>query len=86
MSKKPDKSSSVGSCERCGRPVVFDKFTLCYECRGDEKAEVQKALDYLKSHPGATLQTVADATGVNPQMVLKLIRHGRMEVQGKKKK
>jgi hypothetical protein len=85
MAPKPEKPSAIGACERCGRPVVFNKFTLCYECRALEKGDVDRALDYLKLHPGATLDKVAKETGVDPQMVLKLIRGGRAEVMPPKK-
>jgi hypothetical protein len=78
--KDPEKPSSIGGCERCGRPVVLSKFTLCYECRAEEKAEVERTLDYLKTHRGATLSQVAEAVKVDPQLVLRLIRGGRMEV------
>ena len=84
MASNPEKPSAIGACERCGRPVVFNKFTLCYECRALEKDDVEKALLYLKTHRGATLETVALATGVDPQLVLRLIRGGRMEVVQKK--
>lgn len=81
MSAKPkEQASDLGGCERCGRPVVLSKFTLCYECRADEKAEVERTLDYLKMHRGATLAQVAEAVKVDPQLVLRLIRGGRMEV------
>jgi hypothetical protein len=80
----PAKSSPKGVCDRCGRPIVFDKFTLCYDCRAAEKGDMDKALDYLAKHRGATLASVAAATGVDPQLVLKLIRGGSMEVVKKK--
>jgi hypothetical protein len=90
MEKKPDNASAIGLCENCGRPVVLSKFTLCYDCRHQEKVDVDKALDYLKIHRGATLQQVSAATGVDAQIVLRLIRGGRMEVMAqdrmKKKK
>ena len=79
QTKTPAKA--LGGCERCGRPVILNKFTLCYECRALEKADVERALDYLKTHRGASLQQVADAVKVDPQLVLRLIRGGRMEVQ-----
>ena len=74
----------MGTCDRCGKPVVFNKFTLCYDCRALEKGDMEKALDYLATHRGATLAAVAEATGVDPQLVLKLIRGGSMEVVKKK--
>lgn len=85
MEKNAKPASPVGGCERCGRPIVFNKFTLCYECRHLEKLDVDRALDFLKTHRGATLAQVAEATGVDAQLVLRLIRGGRMEVVTKDK-
>ncbi len=79
--KHAKKESAIGGCERCGKMVVLTKFTLCYDCRKQEKEEVDKALDFLKTHRGATLQMVADATGVDPKLVLRLIRGGRVEAR-----
>jgi hypothetical protein len=84
--KKPAKSSNIGTCEKCGKLVVFTKYTLCYDCRRDEKVQVDKAMEYLKTHRGATLQMVAEATGVDPKIVLRLIRGGRLEVSEKDRK
>lgn len=81
--KSPPKASDIGGCERCGRPVILSKFTLCYECRALEKADVDRALEFLKTHRGATLQQVAEAVKVDPQLVLRLIRGGRMETVSK---
>ena len=90
MDKKKDSSEAIGACDGCGRPIILSKFTLCYDCRRKEKEDVEKALDYLKLHRGATLQEVSSATGVDSQLVLRLIRGGRMEVMAqdrlKKKK
>jgi hypothetical protein len=83
MEKNDESPANLGGCERCGRPVVLSKFTLCYDCRHLEKLDVDKALDYLKMHRGATLGQVALATGVDAQLVLRLIRGGRMEVLSK---
>jgi hypothetical protein len=80
---KSKKDSSIGRCERCDKIIVFTKFTLCYECRQDEKAEVGRVLEYLKLHRGATLNFIAEATGVDPQLVLKLIQGGHVEVAAK---
>ena len=79
MNAKKTKESDIGHCERCGKMVVFTKYTLCHECRQDEKAEVDKVMAYIKTHRGATLNAVAEVTGVDPKLVLRLIRGGRME-------
>jgi predicted amidophosphoribosyltransferase len=84
MTPKSEKSASA-TCQRCGKPLVFDKFTLCYDCRALEKADVQRALDYLATHRGATLKSVSQATGVDEQTVLRLIQGGRVETLKKKK-
>lgn len=78
--KTAKKPSDIGACDGCGRLIVLSRFTLCYDCRHKQKEDVDKALDYLKDHRGATLQQVAEATGVDSQLVLRLIRGGRMEV------
>lgn len=83
LDEQPKKQSVLGRCDRCGKMIIFNKFTLCYECRQDEKKEVDLAMDYLKTHRGATLNAVADATGVDPSLVLKLIRGGRVEAKDK---
>jgi hypothetical protein len=85
MQKNAEKPANIGGCDRCGRPIVLSKFTLCYECRLLEKQDVEKALDYLKLNRGATLAQVAQATGVDAQLVLRLIRGGRMEVVSKER-
>ena len=79
MTEKKAKESQIGRCERCGKMVVFTKYTLCYECRQDEKAEVDRAMEYLKNHRGASLNVIAEMTGVDPQLVLRLIRGGRID-------
>ena len=58
-------------CEKCGRAIVLSKFTLCYECRHQEKLDADVALDYLKEHRGASLAEVAMATGVDAQLILR---------------
>lgn len=83
MEPKPENDHVLGGCERCGRPVILSKFTLCYDCRHQEKLDVDKAMDFIKTHRGATLAQVAQATGVDAQLVLRLIRGGRMEVMAK---
>jgi hypothetical protein len=85
MNAKAAPSSKTGVCEKCGRVIVLSKFTLCYECRHQEKLDADQALDYLKEHRGASLAEVAMATGVDVQLILRLIRGGRMEVMAKNK-
>src|SRR5258708_556401 len=82
---KQKKDSNIGRCERCGKLVILTKYTLCYACRQDEKADVDRALQYLKLHRGASLNFIAAGTGVDPQIILKLIQGGRFEVAKKQR-
>ena len=81
--EKGQTSHGLGACERCGKGIIFTKFTLCYECRRWEKEQVDMALEYLKDHRGASLSQVAEATGVDPDLVLKLVQAGRFETMEK---
>jgi len=74
---------TLGACERCGNLVVLTKFTLCYNCRRLEKQEMDKALEYLRFHRGASLNQIANATGVDSNLILKLIHSGIAESQEK---
>lgn len=80
---KAKDPNAAGRCENCDKMIVLTKYTLCYDCRQIEKAEVDKAVAFLATHRGATLQNVADATGVDPQLILRLIRGGRVEAKAK---
>jgi hypothetical protein len=82
---KKTKESDIGHCERCGKLVIFTKYTLCHECRQDEKAEVARVMEYIKTHRGSTLNIIAEMTGVDPKIVLRLIQGGRMVVSAKDK-
>ena len=77
MNEETPKKNIVGVCERCGKGVILNKFTLCYDCRRWEKEQVDLALDYLKDHRGASLNQVSEATGVDSDLVLKLVKAGR---------
>lgn len=77
--KNQNSGKSMGGCERCGKIVVLTRFTLCYDCRRLESLEMEKALDYLGSHKGASVMQIANATGVDADMILKFFQNTRGE-------
>ncbi|MES2202173.1 MAG: hypothetical protein V4498_07975 [candidate division FCPU426 bacterium] len=68
------ESRPAGRCTRCGKVVVLTGFSLCYDCREEETAELTKAFEFLRTHPAASAKIIADSTGVKEDLVLKLLR------------
>jgi rRNA maturation endonuclease Nob1 len=72
--------SKLGICEICGRVVILTAYDVCYRCRGQRQREVELIFNHLKEHRGASINTIAAATGVNAALVLKLVQKGNLEV------
>jgi hypothetical protein len=64
--------------------IILNKFTLCHLCREEAKAQVDRALQYIREHKGSTLTDVAKGAEVDKNLVLKLIQGGRLENSAKK--
>lgn len=70
------------TCEECGRTFAAENGrTLCKRCF-DKKIDNDFKLvrDYLYDHPGADIKEVADETGVDEAVILKLLKQDRIEV------
>jgi rRNA maturation endonuclease Nob1 len=72
--------SNLGICEICGRVVILTAFDVCHRCRGQRQKEVEAIFNHIKEHRGASINAIAEATGVNPALVLKLVQKGNLEV------
>jgi hypothetical protein len=72
--------SKLGICEICGRVVILTAYDVCYRCRGQRQREVEAIFNYLKEHRGASINNIAEATGVNAGLVLKMVQKGNLEV------
>ncbi|MDI3327905.1 MAG: flagellar protein [Alicyclobacillaceae bacterium] len=69
------------NCKRCGR--IYRKVhgeSVCPSCRREEEELYQKVRAYVSEHRGATIMEVSEATGVDPDLVLKFLREGRLAV------
>ncbi|MDI3257726.1 MAG: hypothetical protein QJR01_08410 [Kyrpidia sp.] len=69
------------NCKRCGR--IYRRIAgelVCPACRREEEELYQKVRDYVAEHRGATIMEVAEATGVDADLVLQFLREGRLAV------
>src|SRR5258708_25156021 len=80
MLPKASSSPEWGQCEICGNVVILDAYDVCFRCRGQRQKEYDKVIGYLKDHRGSDVNIIAEATGVAPRLVLKLLRKGSVQV------
>jgi hypothetical protein len=74
-------ANNTGVCEICGRTIVLTAFDVCWNCREQRLNEIDRILTFIKEHRNANLLAVAEATGVDPQLVLRLMRKGTLQVK-----
>ncbi|MDK2883205.1 MAG: hypothetical protein PWP58_1541 [Bacillota bacterium] len=68
----------VRNCPRCGKVFVYTGFNLCPACRREEEELFDRVEAFLRSHPGANLEEVAEGTGIAKEIILDFIRSGRL--------
>ena len=69
----------LASCPRCNR--MFDKQkgqTVCEGCKEEEQADIERVAEYVSQHPDTSPQAVAEALGIDHQIVLRAIDEGRV--------
>lgn len=67
------------NCADCGRPFIYAGVELCPSCVEEEETSFDKLRDYLRDNPGADVDTVAGATGIPRERMLRFLRKGRLE-------
>lgn len=73
---------SIRNCKKCSRIYADDNFDLCPICRNSDAEEFKIVKDFLYDHPGADIQTVAEATGVDTKKIMRFLRDGKLEIVG----
>ncbi|MEA4882367.1 MAG: hypothetical protein VB144_01685 [Clostridia bacterium] len=70
----------LDNCSRCGK--LFNRVgrSICSECMQKEQDESERVLGYLRKHGDATIDEIADATGVDEKIILHLMRQDRVRV------
>ena len=68
----------VRNCPQCGKIYVYTGQRLCPNCFEEEETLFQQVDKYLREHPGANLEAVAEGTNIAKETILDFIRRGRL--------
>ena len=68
----------VRNCPRCGKIYVYTGQRLCPSCFEEEETLFRQVETYLREHPGANLEAVAEGTKIAKEIILDFIRRGRL--------
>ena len=70
----------IRNCRRCGKVFVYMGRDLCPQCRAEEEQEFEQVREYLRENPYAGIEELHRETGVEKEIILSLLREGRLEV------
>lgn len=68
----------IRNCKRCGKVFNSMGSAVCVECTQREQEDFQKVREYLFDHPNSTTLEVTKATGVDPKVISRLLKEGRL--------
>lgn len=68
---------SLANCTLCNRLFNRTVHETCTDCREEEEIAFAQICDYLGRHPEAILTEVVGATGVDADLVRRMVRSGR---------
>jgi len=68
----------IRNCKRCGKVFNSVGSSVCVECTQREQEDFEKVREYLFSHPNSTTLEVTKETGVDPKVISRLLREGRL--------
>jgi len=68
----------LDNCVRCGK--LFNRLSrpICPNCAGEEERRANVVMGFLKDNPSATIEEISESTGVDSQVILRLIRDDRV--------
>jgi flagellar operon protein (TIGR03826 family) len=66
------------NCPVCGKLFVYTVRNLCPECAKKDEENFEKVRQYLYDVPQATLEEIAEKTGVPAKNVLEYLKEGRL--------
>jgi hypothetical protein len=55
---------------------------VCADCLVQEEEQFTSVRDFLEEHPGCNLNEIEAATGVDPAVVMRFLREGRLAILG----
>lgn len=68
----------LDNCVRCGK--LFNRLSrpVCPDCAREEEGQANVVMNFLKDNPRATIEETSESTGVDSQIILRLIRDDRL--------
>jgi len=75
---------SLRNCKRCGKLFDLQGHNVCEECQVKDADDFAKIWDYLSTHPSAAVLELSKATGVDPVVINRFRREGRLMIDPKK--
>ncbi len=70
------------NCNECGRVFADNGKTICNKCLDKEDAKYTIVRKFVSENPGASILEVSEGTGVEEEIVLHLVKEGRLKVEG----
>ena len=70
----------VRNCRQCGR--IFNYLSgppICQVCKEKGDAKFQQVKEYVRDHPGSTINQVAEENEVTPKQVKQWVREERLQ-------
>ena len=74
---------ALSNCKRCGAIFSRVQEPLCASCIREEEASLEQANDWLRKHPGQTINALSDDTGIGRRQILVWIRQKRITLTDK---
>ncbi|TDX58892.1 hypothetical protein [Orenia marismortui] len=68
-------------CENCGKVFVSKSQNLCNDCYQEELEKYRMLRDYLWENSQASIEELANATGISPKLIRKFIREDRFNLK-----
>lgn len=74
----------IRNCERCGKAYVKNAplQVLCPRCIALEDEEFEKVKEYLRKHPGTSVDDLAKELDIPAETIVRFMESGRLEVKG----
>lgn len=72
---------NVRNCRKCGRLFNYiTGFQTCPACREDLEKKFREVKEYVREHKGISINEVAEACDVEPNMIRQWLREERLEL------
>lgn len=71
-------AGKMKNCSSCGKVFIsINNSRICADCREKEEKWEKEIIEYVRDHPKCPIPEIVEATGVQEQVVRRMIREGR---------